>query len=63
MTENIPYALGFAHGHRTQPYVDSFFEATSEYFEYKQGYLNGAAEAALELEKHNGQRLVSPTTC
>ena len=63
------YALGFAHGHRKQPYLDKFFEATVEYFQYKQGYANGVAEANRECDRHNHdqrtrhQRLASPATC
>ena len=56
MTDNLAYALGFAHGHRKQPYLDKFFEATVEYFEYKQGYISGVAEANRESDKHNDQR-------
>lgn len=67
MNDNIPYTLGFAHGYRKQPYLDKFFEATVEYFQYKQGYLNGVAEAKLDKEAHDQrtrhQRLASSRTC
>jgi len=64
----IAYSMGFAHGYRSQPYLDKFFEATLEYFDYKRGYQNGVAEAKLEVDKHNDQRtrhqrLASPATC
>jgi hypothetical protein len=64
MTDNTAYALGFAHGHRKQPYIDSFFEATLEYFEYKQGYLNGLAEANREIhdQRTRHQRLDNAQT-
>lgn len=67
MTDNTAYALGFAHGYRKQPYLDKFFEATVEYFQYKQGYTNGVHEAKLDKEAHDKrtrhQRLASPATC
>ena len=53
---SIAYTLGFLHGQRNQPYLDNFFEATLEYFEYKQGYLNGVAEAKREVERHNNDQ-------
>jgi hypothetical protein len=56
MTDDIAYTLGFAHGYRKQPYLDKFFEATLEYFQYKQGYLSGVAEANRESDRHNDQR-------
>lgn len=56
MTDNTAYALGFAHGVRKQPYIDKFFEASVEYFRYKQGYINGVAVANKEMDRHNNDQ-------
>jgi hypothetical protein len=56
MRDNTAYALGFAHGVRKQTYVDKFFEASLEYFEYKQGYVNGVAIANKEMDRHNNDQ-------